>query len=68
MKDNTKFVIVKSLSGYHIINLSLIKSVSNMQDSSDNKSKIRLIAEEDEAYYSTEDQETIFYKIKEALL
>lgn len=68
MKENPKFIMVKSLTGYHIINLSLIKSVSPMKDSGNNKSSIKIIGENELDFYSTDDQETIFNKIKEASL
>lgn len=61
--EELKFIKVESLNGYHIIKIKLIKSVSPMVDSGRNKSKICL-TNDNEAYYSTEDQNSIYNKIK----
>lgn len=65
MKD-LKFIIIESLNGYHIINIKLIKYICPARGEK-NKSAIHLIDDED-FLLSTEDQNSIYNKIKMELI
>lgn len=57
-----KFIKIKSLSGFHLIPVDVIRNVSPRKESDLNESEIHIL-ESERVLYSTETQEQIYLKI-----